>query len=531
MRKKIIIVISLLIIIPILIFGIIEYHNYQLIQKAIFKLNGDNIININIGDMYIDTDYICQMDNQNCSQLVSKNGEIKLTEIGKNTITYTLKKGMFHKTLTREINILDKDIDTGFSLTLNKESTFYHMKNKKYTEPGAIAIDKNDGDISSKIIIDGHVDFNKVGTYEITYQVTNSNGVTKSITRQVKVYSFQYEAKLKYEEAQKDNEIIIEIKDQNYNRTILPNNETTKEKNINYKVKENGTYTFTFYDNNNSIEYYTVEVKNIDNTPPTATCLAQVYSHYIDIKTNKTSNEEISGYNYIIDGKETNYISNPNYRINQENANSIKVQVKDKLDNSSISVCKIELMDPTIGNNKIKYYMRNKIEYVIANTKNELTTFEKTTCGKISQNADPAECGNACLSFSCYHAAYIQYGILSNMNEYDACHYNYGGLASLKIMSNKTKKQALEMVYNAINNGQTPVLQVTGTKARVSRHFVLVVGYKREIYSASELKEEDLLVIDSWTGCFSSLSFTDKDKRTMFDNKDGYGYRVDLLIK
>ena len=187
-------------------------------------------------------------------------------------------------------------------------------------------------------------------------------------------------------------------------------------------------------------------------------------------------------------------------------------------------------MDPTIGNSHVKYYTYGGVEYVIPNTKNDLTTFEKATCRKISQSANPDECGSACLSFSLYHSAYIQYGNLSTMNENAACHYNYGHLASVDTKSNATKADALKMVHDEILKGNAPVLQVTGTKARNSRHFVLVVGYKRTKYNVSDLVEEDLLVIDSWTGCFSSLSYSDTSKRTMFDNKDGKGYRVDLMI-
>ena len=116
------------------------------------------------------------------------------------------------------------------------------------------------------------------------------------------------------------------------------------------------------------------------------------------------------------------------------------------------------------------------------------------------------------------------------MNENAACHYNYGHLARVDTRSNATKQAALKMVMEEILKGNAPVLQVTGTKERRSRHFVLVVGYRRSKYNASDLVEEDLLVIDSWTGCYATISYADTSKRTMFDNKDGKGYRVDLMI-
>lgn len=52
---------------------------------------------------------------------------------------------------------------------------------------GVKATDKTDGDLTNKIKVDGKVNTNKVGVYEIVYRVTNSNGYTTSITRKVTV--------------------------------------------------------------------------------------------------------------------------------------------------------------------------------------------------------------------------------------------------------------------------------------------------------------------------------------------------------
>ena len=46
----------------------------------------------------------------------------------------------------------------------------------KYVEEGATAIDDDDTDLTDEIIIDGKVDENKVGTYKITYNVSDSAG-------------------------------------------------------------------------------------------------------------------------------------------------------------------------------------------------------------------------------------------------------------------------------------------------------------------------------------------------------------------
>ena len=113
------------------------------------------------------------------------------------------------------------------------------------------------------------------------------------------------------------------------------------------------------------------------------------------------------------------------------------------------------------------------------------------------------------------------------MNLSDACHYRYR--QGYKTISHSTKSAALATIYNEIINGRVSVLQVTGTKARSSRHFVMVAGYLRNKYHPEDITEEDLLCIDAWTGDFVTLSYVNLDKRTMYDNKDGLGYRVDIF--
>ena len=65
------------------------------------------------------------------------------------------------------------------SITLNVGET--------YTEQGATASDKEDGDITSKIIVSGSVNTSRAGTYTITYTVTNSNNQTITVTRTITV--------------------------------------------------------------------------------------------------------------------------------------------------------------------------------------------------------------------------------------------------------------------------------------------------------------------------------------------------------
>jgi hypothetical protein len=59
-----------------------------------------------------------------------------------------------------------------------------------YTDQGATADDERDGDLSSKVVSSGTVDNSKVGTYTITYNVTDEAGnAATAVSRTVKVRS------------------------------------------------------------------------------------------------------------------------------------------------------------------------------------------------------------------------------------------------------------------------------------------------------------------------------------------------------
>lgn len=62
-----------------------------------------------------------------------------------------------------------------------------HLGGSAYVEQGAKAYDDKDGDISKNVKVTSNVDTTKAGTYFVIYSVTNSAGITSSITREVRV--------------------------------------------------------------------------------------------------------------------------------------------------------------------------------------------------------------------------------------------------------------------------------------------------------------------------------------------------------
>ena len=72
-------------------------------------------------------------------------------------------------------------------LSLIGSEELEHNYKEPYIDPMATAIDLNDGDISSKVIVSGIVDVNKLGRYLLKYSVTNSNNKTVTKSRVVNV--------------------------------------------------------------------------------------------------------------------------------------------------------------------------------------------------------------------------------------------------------------------------------------------------------------------------------------------------------
>ena len=102
-----------------------------------------------------------------------------------NIITYKVEDSSGNKTeLTRTITKEDKTSPT-ITLKGNQSQTIYIGESWK--EPGYTAADNCDNDLTSKVVISGSVNTNKVGTYKINYTVKDSTSNTFSIDRTVKV--------------------------------------------------------------------------------------------------------------------------------------------------------------------------------------------------------------------------------------------------------------------------------------------------------------------------------------------------------
>ena len=167
MKKKKILIIVFLIFIIIITF----------LLCAQIRLKGKTVITLNYDEVYEEPGYSSLFK-------VKVTNNIKNNKVGKYKVTY--KNILFTK--YRTVEIVDEVkpvitlIDDNVTILLNEE----------YKEPGYKAQDEYDGDITDKVEIISGLKNNQVGTYKITYKVTDSSKNTTKISRVVNVVNTLY---------------------------------------------------------------------------------------------------------------------------------------------------------------------------------------------------------------------------------------------------------------------------------------------------------------------------------------------------
>ncbi|MDP5157115.1 MAG: DUF5011 domain-containing protein, partial [Flaviramulus sp.] len=164
------------------------------IMPPVITLNGSLSLNLDLGDNYIELGASASdnIDGDISSNIVIGGDIINTNVVGTYTITYNVSDaaGNTAPQITRTVNVIPDT--TAPIITLLGSSTVNLFVGQAYIEAGATAIDNVDGDITSNIIIAGDpINTNAVGTYTITYNVSDSSGnVATESTRIVNIILF-----------------------------------------------------------------------------------------------------------------------------------------------------------------------------------------------------------------------------------------------------------------------------------------------------------------------------------------------------
>ncbi|MDD3048521.1 MAG: DUF5011 domain-containing protein [Bacilli bacterium] len=144
-------------------------------------------VTLEVGSVYNDAGATAtdNVDGDLTASIVTTN-PVNTAVVGVYTVTYNVSDASGNAALpvTRTVNIVDTTIPVitliGTDVTVEYGSP--------YTDQGATALDNYDGDITANIITVSTVNLNVLGTYSVTYNVTDANGnIAATVTRTVTV--------------------------------------------------------------------------------------------------------------------------------------------------------------------------------------------------------------------------------------------------------------------------------------------------------------------------------------------------------
>jgi len=156
-------------------------------------LVGNNPQSITVGNAYneLGASATDNLDGDISGQIIIDAFAVDTTTAGSYPVSYNVidAAGNAAVQMIRTVNVIVAVDTTPPVITLNGNASITITVDGVYVEAGAIALDNIDGDISGKIIIDASaVDTSIVGSYKITYNVTDEAGnAATQVTRTVNI--------------------------------------------------------------------------------------------------------------------------------------------------------------------------------------------------------------------------------------------------------------------------------------------------------------------------------------------------------
>ena len=141
----------------------------------VITLTGDATVTIEVGSTYTDAGATAQdnYDGDITSSIVTVS-TVNTSIVGVYSVSYNVTdtNGNPAAEVTRTVNVVDTTIPV---ITLTGDATVTIEVGTTYTDSGATAQDNYDGDITDDIVTVSTVDTEAVGTYTVTYDVSDAN--------------------------------------------------------------------------------------------------------------------------------------------------------------------------------------------------------------------------------------------------------------------------------------------------------------------------------------------------------------------
>ena len=327
-------------------YTVVDNSNFHASKTINVNVKSDDVVTIEATDKEIlqfeKFDYLDGVKAYNKEDLTDKityEGSVDTSKEGNYEVTY--KVNYNGKDYSKKINVK----------VIKNEKPVITASDKETSEgreidllDGVTASDKEDGDLTDKITVEGNVNFNKIGEYEITYSVSDKHGQKTSKTVIVKVIA--------------DEKPVINAKD----RSVSLNSYFNPLEGVTASDKEDGdltskiTYSGTV-DTSKIAEYeITYSVRDSNNQTATKkvkitvsekTLIKSDSEFYFDYLREENGKLIIKGYNII---KKINNTLDNNinyYLIFKNDDNEYKIEASRITDSSLVPEYKENGMDYT----------------------------------------------------------------------------------------------------------------------------------------------------------------------------------------
>ena len=112
--------------------------------------------------------------------------ELNTKILGEQIVEYVYEKSGKTYSVSKKIKVVDT-IDP--VITLKGGNDIIVITGEEFKEPGYVALDNGDGDITDKVSIEGIIDTSKEGEYKIKYSVSDKSGNKTEVSRKITVTS------------------------------------------------------------------------------------------------------------------------------------------------------------------------------------------------------------------------------------------------------------------------------------------------------------------------------------------------------
>jgi len=248
------------------------------IVKPIVTLNGSSVLKVEVNKSFTDP-WATAMDNieGDISSRVQRLGSVDMTQVGYYTLKYiaTDNYGNVSDTVFRLVQVEVNQTGPGITL-VGADTVYLEVIKQAYIEPGYSAKNNVGSDITNLVIRSSNLDTTALGSYTITYSVTDAFGFKASKTRTIivrdtekpTIQSINGRDTVNHQigESYNDNDY-IELKDNYWGITSFTRTGTVN-------VNQQGIYTLryrTVDGSGNQSDEYVLRVFVRDLVPPVIT--------------------------------------------------------------------------------------------------------------------------------------------------------------------------------------------------------------------------------------------------------------------